>query len=204
MKKNIIFIIIVCLIILSPGCINNNNNKDNNDEENKYKCKYWYQIEINCTSGHYDLNVPLPVYSDENRIIHISPIINELKVVIGNALFEIENTSFGPSLKITGKGYVIINLSGNDILKYKVNNQKSRLFLSMALDKDNDGYYDDEFELMKYRIYCHQNLTLNITINFDYRKGTETYSTMDSSTKIQNEIKQGWNKVNGTFFVAIS
>ena len=131
----ILAIFTICIILVTigfSGCFGDDDGKEN--DKNEYICSYRYQIEINSSSYQYELNVPLPVYGDENRNIHVSPIIEDLKIVQGNVSFEIENTLYGPSLKIIGKGYALINLSGNDLSKYLVHNRGSHLFLSMAKD----------------------------------------------------------------------
>jgi hypothetical protein len=202
MRKNLIIILIILISILNVGCIDYNNNSDNNEKKDKYQCSYWYQIEINGSSQHYNINVPIPVFNDDNRVIHISPIIDDLKLAQGNASFEIENTSHGPSLKIIGRGYTVINISGNDLSKYQIHNKNTNLFLSMAKDENNDSYYDDEYDENEYFIFCFQNLSLNIKVILSYSHHSQKMQGMLGDNIIQGQIKQGWNKVKGEFNIA--
>ena len=201
MEKKISLIILV-IIILIAGCIVYNIKSNNKEKKDTYQCEYWYQIEINCSSHHYDLNVPIPVYNDKNRIIHISPIIKDLTVVQGNVSFEIENTSYGPSLKINGTGNAIINLSGNDLSKYQIHKTNSNIFLSMAKDENSDGYYDDEYDENEYFIFYSQNNTIYIKIILSYSHHSQEKQGILGDNIIQGQIKQGWNKVNGEFYIA--
>ena len=199
----ILGIVTVCIMLISigfSGCIGddgNNNKKD--DEEIKKEYRYWYRFEINCSSGKYDLNVPFPAYQDKYRNHHLSPIYNELKVIKGNASFEFENTSFGPSLKISGKDYSFIELRGDDVSKYEIKNRYSLYFLSMVIDEDEDGYFDDVGGPVKYQIYLKQNITLNITLEFSYTYLGGVGVLIGGEGRIQSEIKQGWNIVNGLY-----
>jgi len=196
---SIVIIFISSVIIF--GCIFDNQKNSKNNEENKSfgDCKYEFRIKIFSNSSNYFLNVPLPVYSDNNRTIHLSAINEELSVINGNALFIIEELSFGPSLRINGSDNIVIGFSGKDIKKFLVNNKYKTLFLSMAKDKNNDGYYDDEYGNLQYYIYCHQNIYLNITINFTYHYENGPYILLTNYIDIQSKIKQDWNLINGTF-----
>ena len=199
--------LIICLIILisnfNVGCIDYNDKTDNNEKKENWQCYYWYHIEINSSSHYYDLNIPIPVYVDENRTIHISPIIEDLKVVQGNALFEIENTSHGPSLRINGTGYVVINVSGNDLSKYLIHKIISIIFLSMARDENNDGYYDDEYDENEYFIFYSQNSTIYIKIILDYFHYSKEIPGISGFNSIEGNLKQGWNNVTGWFNVVV-
>lgn len=182
------------------GCINQEN-KDVNKNEEDIICRYWYQVKINSTFCSYDINVPIPVYYDENKNIQISQIMENLKVSKGSASFNVENTSFGPSLKINGSDNVIIEVEGEDPSKFLIKNKYEIIFLSLVIDEDNDGYIDDEYALVKYHIYCYQNITLNISINFHYRIYKPSYSK--TIIDIDSDIYQKWNIVNGTFYTAV-
>lgn len=201
MKRNYLIIILVSFVILYTGCFSNN---QNNSENNAEECQYKYSITIQSNSStHYDLNIPIPVYSNNNRIIRKSAISEGLEVISGDMRFEIENTSLGISLKINGTGNGTIISHGTDLENFLINNEYSQLFLSMAKDEDGDGYYDDEYGDMKYNIYCHQKISINVIIELDYyhEDGPGTY--LSSNTEIQSEITKGWNTVDGSFLTVV-
>jgi hypothetical protein len=194
----IIAFVTICIILLSisfSGCFEDGDNSNNYKEE----CIYDFKLNIQCNSSNYLLNVPIAVYSDDDKNIHISKINDDLELIKGKASFEIEETFLGPSLKINGSLNVEIGYSGTDLNKFLVNNDYSTLFLSMTIDKDKDGHYDDEYGNVQYQIYCHQNITMKITIEFSYYHYDGPGTHLDSYIDIDGEIWQGWNILNGTF-----
>jgi hypothetical protein len=184
--------------IALSGCVE----EDGGDEEEEYTCKYNYEVIINGSNHYFNILVPVPVYIDDNEIIYYSKINDELRNFYGNSSFNLEIGIFNHSLRISGWGNSTIGISGNDLSKYFENNEYLGLFLSMGLDKDNDGYYDDEYGKMNYRIYCYQNITLSIDIKLKYQHHNGIF--LKSEALIQGEIQQGWNIVNGTFHTVVS
>jgi hypothetical protein len=196
MKKGILIMIFVILMMMSGCIINDGENSDINNYNER--CKYEYNLKIQCNSSNYSINVPLPVFSDDNGYINISPINDKLEVLKGKAYFRNEKTLFGPSLKINGSYNIEVGYFGDELDKFFINNDYTALFLSMVNDRDKDGFYNDDYGNVQYQIYCHQNITMNIIIEFHYRYEGEPglYSSCD--IYIVGKILQGWNKINGT------
>jgi len=187
----------ISIIIYFSGCIGNNSNNDTRE-----MCNYDYNIFIESNSS-YNVLVPIPVYSDVNREIIISNLNENLRIIDGNATFNIQNTSFGPALMINGNGSNTIGFSGSDLNEFLIDGEYTQLFLSLAQDKDNDGYYDDEYGKVDYHLKLEDNSLLRVNMEFIYshENGPGTY--IRSAIKIEGHLVEGWNNVEGTFITEI-
>lgn len=158
---------------------------------------YKYEVEIN-TNGtrEYSIYIPIPI---EVRDINIEPskMIQNIKIISGNATFFIIDTEKGMALNITFKGDVHLKVSGTKKWeKWEDENYDYDILSLQDLSDSDDFDYHGRGDI-PYWVWCggiENNETISINIESNFGNIYDRTSSEVSGKLIQN----GWQILYGS------
>lgn len=184
MKNNlpIIILSIFVIFIFCTGCVNNDNEADIKDDNKTIESNY-SELKIDITSkSNFTLLLPILYNFETNQ--SIESLYNELEVIEGNAIFQIQNTLYGIGLSISGNGKIKMRsyLNNSDFLYYPFSMQNQ---IGNNIEKNGD---------IEYWIYLESSTNSDVDIILDF---TTTHDYGGYIANIVATITNGWNIVEG-------
>lgn len=173
---------IITFLIMFTGCIQTNSN--NSKETMKYK----YHVEISSLNYiNYTLYLPIPIHEDGS----VSEMIDYLKIVKGNGKFEIIESNYGKALKLTGNGFIVLEINDSQILKMPNKNNLPGIYLSLENKSSNEIYYNlyGSFE---------NNSEINMKLIYHFSHQTGPRGAIGIDIIIIGRLNNGWNSIKGT------
>lgn len=197
--KFISVFIIILFLSFNMGCIFDEKNDSNLSEE---ELKYLYEIKLNTNeSGNYFIYLPIIILDDGN----LSKISDLIQVIEGNCSFSFIDTTYGKAINITSFSKIVyLKISDNKILDDKPEKGIPNIFLSMDNDFDGNGditEWRDSYVQYNSFLFSENISKLNLELYFDVHYSPQGFH---GDIKINSEILNGWQILNGTMNAAMA
>jgi len=214
MKEKVLCLFII--LIFSSGCLDSENESPDEDESDVEKSiEIIYHATINPEFiGEYSVNIPLIVFSNWPQIINgtypgneeheqdgIPVNINDnYEIINGSGTVSIINTSYGYAFRVNATDYLEINIYSKKMDKTLCGDDGADIRLSLVNDSNKNGRKDDEFNEVKYWVYCNQtdyNRSINLSINLHNKYSVYSFHQV---FELSGDISRGWVLIDGEIY----
>jgi hypothetical protein len=159
--------------------------------------EYIYEIELTTNgTNEYTIYLPIPIDIEENQI-KVSKMIQEIKIINGNAIFSIINTEKGKALNITFNGNLHLKSNGiKDWEKWKDEEYDYNVLSLQNKSKNNDYDFHGEGNIQHW-VWCN-GIKNNATITFNINV---YFGNINDQTKAELNgtiTKNGWQIFYGS------